>query len=198
MKSPTPVNQRGVAMLVLVVGPSGAGKDTVLGLARAALQCDPRFRFVRRVITRPPETGGEDHEAVSEETFARRSFALQWRAHGLSYGIPDDVTADLAHGTTVVANVSRNVIEAAAARFPARVIEVTAPPEILAYRLASRGRETADDIARRLARDVPIPRHVTVNRIINDRTAQEAAAAFVALLVGYRSATPATGSVPPA
>jgi ribose 1,5-bisphosphokinase len=198
MKSPTTVNQRGVAMLVLVVGPSGAGKDTVLGLARAALQRDPRFRFVRRVITRPHEAGGEDHEAVSQETFARRSFALQWRAHGLSYGIPDDVTADLARGSTVVANVSRGVIESAAARFPARVIEVTAPPEVLAHRLAARGRETADDIARRLARDVPIPAHVPVHRIVNDRTAQEAAAAFVSLLMGYQSVTPATGSVPPA
>lgn len=198
MKSPTTVNQRGVAMLVLVVGPSGAGKDTVLGLARAALQRDPRFRFVRRVITRPHEAGGEDHEAVSQETFARRSFALQWRAHGLFYGIPDDVAADLARGSTVVANVSRGVIESAAARFPAQVIEVTAPPEILAHRLAARGRETADDIARRLARDVPIPAHVPVHRIVNDRTAQEAAAAFVSLLMGYQSVTPATGSVPPA
>lgn len=94
-------------VLVLVVGPSGAGNDTVLGLAERVLRNDKRFRFVRRVITRPAGADGEDHEAVSEAQFAGRSFALQWRAHGLSYGIPTDIANDLAAGTVVVANVSR-------------------------------------------------------------------------------------------
>jgi len=56
-------------MLVLVVGPSGAGKDTVIEGARAALGDDTRFRFVRRVVTRPVDPGGEAHEAVSEKVF---------------------------------------------------------------------------------------------------------------------------------
>lgn len=183
-----PVNG-GAAMLVLVVGPSGAGKDTVLGLARLALDADKRFRFVRRVITRPADAGGEDHEAVSESEFAQRAFALQWQAHGLHYGIPADVIDDLARGIVVVANVSRAVIAAAAERFPVQVIEVTAPPDILARRLADRGRETADDVAKRLARDVPIPSHVTVDTIINDKTPAEAANCFVQSL--NRAASPA-------
>ena len=82
------------AMLVLVVGPSGAGKDTLLEAARQALADDPRFRFVRRVITRPADAGGEAHEAVTAEEFAAREFALQWQAHGLSYGIPADAIED--------------------------------------------------------------------------------------------------------
>ena len=109
-------------MLVLVVGPSGAGKDTVLALARVALAGDRRFRFVRRVITRPADAGGEDHEAVSVREFDARAFALRWQAHGLHYGIPLDVTDDLARGIVVVANVSRGVIAAAAEQFPVRVI----------------------------------------------------------------------------
>jgi ribose 1,5-bisphosphokinase len=182
-----PVNG-GAAMLVLVVGPSGAGKDTVLGLARLALDGDKRFRFVRRVITRPADAGGEDHEAVSEAAFAQLAFALRWQAHGLHYGIPSDVIDDLARGIVVVANVSRAVIAAAAERFPVRVIEVTAPPDILARRLAERGRETADDVAKRLARDVPIPNHVPVDTVINDKTPAEAADRFVATLI--RAALP--------
>jgi phosphonate metabolism protein PhnN/1,5-bisphosphokinase (PRPP-forming) len=120
-------------MLVLVVGPSGAGKDTLLEAARQALADDPRFRFVRRVITRPAEAGGEAHEAVTETEFATRDFALQWQAHGLRYGIPADAIGD---AIITVANVSRLVIAEAAQRFPIRVIEVTAAPEILAVRLA--------------------------------------------------------------
>ncbi|MEA2729995.1 MAG: ribose 1,5-bisphosphokinase [Acetobacteraceae bacterium] len=169
-------------MLVLVVGPSGAGKDTVLGMARQALTGDPRFRFVRRVITRPADAGGEDHEAVTEDAFAGRAFALCWQAHGLRYGIPLDVVDDVARGIVVVANVSRGIIAEAAVRFPVRVIEVTAPPEILVRRLTERGRETADDVAKRLARDVAIPHDVSVDTIMNDRTPAEAADRFVAAL----------------
>jgi ribose 1,5-bisphosphokinase len=170
-------------MLVLVAGPSGAGKDTVLGLARSMLAGDKRFRFVRRVITRSADAGGEDHEAVSEAAFADRPFALRWQAHGLHYGIPLDVTDDLARGVVVVANVSRGVIAEAAEKFAVRVIEVTASPDILARRLAARGREAADDIAKRLARDVPIPNHVAVETVVNDTTPAEAANRFVAALI---------------
>jgi ribose 1,5-bisphosphokinase len=169
-------------MLVLVVGPSGAGKDTVLGLVKQAVAGDSRFRFVRRVITRPADAGGEEHEAVSEAAFAQRRFALQWQAHGLSYGIPLDVVDDLARGTVVVANVSRGVIAAAAERFPVQVIEITAPPSVLAQRLAARGRETAEDVAQRLARAVPLPAGVPVETVVNDTTPAAAAGRFVEVL----------------
>ncbi len=168
-------------MLVLVVGPSGAGKDTLLEGARQAM---PEARFVRRVITRPAEAGGEDHEAVSEAAFSQRDFALQWEAHGLRYGIPADIADDLAAGRTVVANVSRGAIAAAAARFPVHVIEVTAPAEVLAARLAARGRESGADVAARLARTVALPDGVRVTRVVNDGTMAEGVARFLAAVRG--------------
>jgi ribose 1,5-bisphosphokinase len=174
---------REAAMLVLVVGPSGAGKDTLLEAARRALAGNPRVRFVRRVITRPAEAGGEDHEAVTEDAFATRSFALQWRAHGLCYGIPEDVVDDLSRGLTVVANVSRGVVEQAARRFPVRVIEITAPPEVLAARLIARGRESAADVATRLARTVALPEGVRVTTLVNDRTVEEGVARLLEVIV---------------
>ena len=155
-------------MLVLVVGPSGAGKDTLLNLTRTALAGDERFRFARRVITRPAEAGGEDHEPISVAEFAARNFALSWEAHGLHYGIPADVADDIARGVVVVANVSRSIIAEAAARFPVRVIEVTAPREVLAARLAARGRETAMDVANRLARRILFPEGIEVVTVVND------------------------------
>jgi ribose 1,5-bisphosphokinase len=166
-------------LLVLVVGPSGAGKDTLLDAARTLLADDPRFRFVRRVITRPVDAGGEAHEAVTEAEFAARGFALQWQAHGLRYGIPAEVMAD---GIVAVANVSRTVVAEAAQRFPLRVIEVTAPADVLASRLVSRGREAEADVAARLARGVTVPEHVPIDTVVNDGTLDDAIARFVAAL----------------
>ena len=169
-------------MLVLVVGPSGAGKDSLLNAARRDLASDPRFRFVRRAITRAADPDGENHEPVTEAEFLTRDFALQWGAHGLRYGIPADIAVDIACGVAVVANVSRGVIETAAAQYPTRGIEVTAPPEVLAARLAARGRESAADVAARLARAVALPSAVPVDRVMNDSTLAEGVARFLAAL----------------
>jgi phosphonate metabolism protein PhnN/1,5-bisphosphokinase (PRPP-forming) len=169
-------------MLVLVVGPSGAGKDTLLDAARVTLRDDTRFRFVRRVITRPVDAGGEAHEAVTPADFAMRRFALRWHAHGIDYGIPEDIVADLRDGRIVVASVSRGVIAEAASRYDVRMIVVTAPAGILAARLMARGREDAADIGRRLARDVPLPAGVATETVMNDATVEEGVARFVAAL----------------
>ena len=184
-------------MLVLVVGPSGAGKDSLLDAARAALADDPRYRFVRRAITRPAEAGGEAHEALTAAEFAARNFALRWRAHGLDYGIPEDIEADLASGRIVIANVSRAVIADAASRFPVRVIAVTAPAAILAARLAGRGRETAADIAARLARDVTLPDGVPVETVMNDLTLADGVARFLAALSRAAPSVRPEGTAPP-
>ena len=159
-------------MLVLVVGPSGAGKDTLMVGARAALAADGRVRFVRREITRGAEAGGEDHVAVDMATFVRRraagAYALSWEAHGLGYGVPADIAEDVRAGRLVVVNGSRGAIGEAAARFPVVVLEVTAPAEVLARRLAARGRETAEDIASRLVRRIDVPGGVEVVTFEND------------------------------
>lgn len=174
--------------LVLVVGPSGAGKDTLMDAARAALADMAGIRFARRLITRPAMAGAEDHDSCLEAEFetavARGEIALHWRAHGLSYGIPASELAGLAHGETVIANISRGVIvQAEALGGRCVVVEITAPPAVLAKRLAARGRETEADIAARLAREAPlIARRAELVTILNDRTIAEAAAEFVAVL----------------
>lgn len=172
--------------LVAVVGPSGAGKDTLLDGARAALAGDARFRFVQRAITRPAEAGGEAHRNVTAADFAAEQaaggFALDWTAHGLRYGIPRDMEADLAAGRVVVANLSRAVLAEAGARYPLLVLEITAPPAVLAARLAARGREDAAAVGERLARAAPVPPGLAVRRIVNDGAVDAGVAQVVAAL----------------
>ncbi|MDK1389486.1 phosphonate metabolism protein/1,5-bisphosphokinase (PRPP-forming) PhnN [Sinorhizobium sp. 8-89] len=142
--------------LILVVGPSGAGKDTLIDYALSRLRSDRRVHFVRRVISRPTAVG-EDHEPVDDDEFQRRvregAFALHWQAHGLSYGIPTDIDEWLHRGDVVVANGSRAILSAARERYPQLlVVNVTAPMEVLAKRLVERGRENLKSIRERLVR----------------------------------------------
>ena len=172
-------------MLFLIVGPSGAGKDTLLALARQRL-AGKGFRFARRAITRPADVGDEGHLAVERADFERvrhaGGYALWWEAHGLLYGIPVDIENDLRAGRNVVASVSRAVLEFADSRYCVRILEVFAPPEILAGRLAGRAREGVSDIAARLARVVPLPEHLRVTRVLNDDSVELGAARMIAAL----------------
>jgi ribose 1,5-bisphosphokinase len=148
----------GPGKLVLVVGPSGAGKDTLLDLARAACADDPTIVFVRRVVTREASSE-EDNEHISVDAFreacARGAFAIHWEAHGHSYGLPRSIEDDVRAGRTVVANVSRTVIPALRQTYAnVVVVSITAPADVLAARLAMRKRGSDGNIAQRLARAV--------------------------------------------
>ena len=160
----------------LVVGPSGAGKDTLLAGAAAA---DPRLHWARRVITRDTAAGGEPFEGVTESAFQARlqagEFALQWQAHGLCYGVPYAELRPLQDGRDVLINGSRAALPAALAAFPGlRVIQISAPMEVLADRLASRGRESHADIIARLQRaNYALPEGIPAIEISNDATPEK-------------------------
>jgi len=148
----------GPGRLVLVVGPSGAGKDTLIDLARAACAGDADVAFVRRVVTRAASTF-ENNAQVSPEAFAqaqaRGEFAVDWEAHGLCYALPGSVNDDIRAGRSVVANISRTVISTLRAAYAnVVVVSITAPPEVLAQRLAARGRATDGPVGERLRRQV--------------------------------------------
>ncbi|MCC8957602.1 phosphonate metabolism protein/1,5-bisphosphokinase (PRPP-forming) PhnN [Bradyrhizobium sp. Pear77] len=177
--------------LVLVVGPSGAGKDTLIDYARARLQSDTDFHFVRRVITRSPSIG-ENHEPVSIAEFQCRAnagaFALHWQAYGFSYGIPSTVERQLCRGTVVVANSSRAIVPLARLRYPKLlVINVTVPVEVLSRRLVGRGRENASSRKQRLARsDIDLIEGRDVLRINNVGSLDVAGEQFIDALRACR------------
>jgi ribose 1,5-bisphosphokinase len=148
----------GPGRLVLVVGPSGAGKDTLLGLARTACLDNANLVFPRRVVTR--ETSSfEDNEQMSLDAFRqarmRGDFAVDWEAHGHCYALSRAVNDELCAGRTVVANVSRTVVDAMRRAYvDVVVVSITAPPDILAERVAARARSSDGQIENRLRRIV--------------------------------------------
>jgi len=145
-----------MSTLIYVVGPSGAGKDTLLGYARTALAGEPVF-FAHRYITRRAAAGGENHVALGAAEFeareARGLFALTWRSHGHAYGLGAELHGWLAAGAAVVVNGSRERLPEARAAFPGMAtLEVTVRRELLRERLLARGRETATEVEARVER----------------------------------------------
>jgi ribose 1,5-bisphosphokinase len=148
----------GPGAFVAIVGPSGAGKDSVIARARHLLRDDNRFVFPRRVVTRAPDLT-EDNLTVTANDFDRLlaagDLALDWGAHNLRYGVLRSVDRDIASGRVVVVNVSRTVVPRMRERYSrGAVVLIDAPAALRRLRLFRRGREVAGAIDVRLAREV--------------------------------------------
>ena len=174
--SPVSVDEPGrearrAGILVAVVGPSGAGKDTLIRRAAADLAGDPSVVL---------------DLAAFEAREAAGRFCLAWGAHGLRYGLDQDLLGHIERGRLVVANLSRRAIGPAALAFPRLAIaEIAAPRAVLIERIVARGRETRPDAEARVAREAPIevPGGLEAHRRIDNGGAlDEATAAFLAFL----------------
>lgn len=144
-----------MARLIYLMGPSGAGKDSLL----ERLSADSHGPLVaHRYITRPADAGCENHIALSEPEFLRRRakglFALDWQAHGHYYALGIEVDLWLRQGIDVVVNGSRAHLPLALQRYGTRLLPVClqVAPEVLRQRLTQRGRETAAQVEQRLIR----------------------------------------------
>lgn len=174
--------------IILVVGPSGSGKDSILSAAEAVLGNDGEFFFPRRDVTRPAALGGEPYCSVSAGEFQHRrshgAYSLSWFAHGLGYGVPQAIEQQLSQGRHVVVNVSRAVIPEVRRRLqPACVVSIEVPSDVLRARLAARERETAEEIEARLERAAAFDvQGSDVTHLQNDTSLETAVARFVTLL----------------
>ena len=154
-KTDNPPGSLSIGHLVLVVGPSAVGKDTIMRLA-AALVAGDDVIFPKREITRPLESAREDHIPIERAEFDRRvaedGYLFHWGAHQDFYGIPRSAKTKLEDGKTVVVNVSRTIInEARAGPYPVRIAAITADPEVVAKRLRSRCGMSEEEVQERLS-----------------------------------------------
>jgi phosphonate metabolism protein PhnN/1,5-bisphosphokinase (PRPP-forming) len=141
---------------VFVCGPSGAGKDSVMSWAAAALAGRNDIVFSRRIVTRATQPGS-DHDPVTLQQFSHLietgGLVWNWDAHGFHYGIASHYAAQFAAGKIVVINGSREHACSLGIMAQVRVVQIVADPEQLATRLEKRGRDAHNEVTQRLARN---------------------------------------------
>jgi ribose 1,5-bisphosphokinase len=146
-----------MSILFLVIGNSGAGKDTVI---KAVLEKYPpqkkTLKVPRRVVTRKISLT-EDFESVDVDTFLKLKeedeLILDWASYDHYYGIRREINEWMKSGHPVMVNVSRNIIESARERFPkVKVIFIRVPLDITADRIIERGRESYEEVLDRVVR----------------------------------------------
>ena len=163
--------------LIYVVGPSGAGKDTLLLWLKSRVRSSSLLHWARRTIDRVPSTEitAEQHESVDslrfEKLLEEGAFAMHWQANSQRYGIRFQEIAPLYQFKWVIVNGSRGYLPRVAADYPGvTILHITADQELLRKRLIERGRESNQLIEERLRREVPIitPPQSNLIEIINN------------------------------
>ena len=184
--------------LFYVVGPSGAGKDTLISYAKKKTE-GKKTIFVRRYITRPADAGGEDHISIKPEDFKKKLsqsfFALWWESHSNFYGISGEIDDWIEAGYHTVVNGSRGYLQKALAIYPDMItILVEVSETVLKERLRNRGRETDSEIEQRIIRSRMFDNFAAPNliRLKNDHALTISGDRFVDIITNYPSHNRAT------
>lgn len=172
--------------IILLVGPSGSGKDTLLRSAKKHFGINGNLGFVRRYITRPPDLD-EDNYYIDTEGFLTlrdsRFFISSWQAHNNFYGISHhSMTGQNGH-TTLLCSISRSAIVDFETRFKkTTTIHITASEDILRHRLQKRDREDRQDIEKRLGRANQMVVAKDLIRFDNSADKEQSVSNFISIL----------------
>jgi ribose 1,5-bisphosphokinase len=146
-----------MSVLFLIIGNSGAGKDTIIKSIKENFPSKLyELKIPRRVVTRQA-SDTENFESVDAETFHKLresgEFVFEWESYEHFYGIRKEILDWLRKGHPVMVNVSRKIINHAKQKFPnAKVIFIRVPLEITADRIIERGRESYEEVLNRVVR----------------------------------------------
>ena len=179
----------GGGRLVVIVGPSGSGKDTLIAWLRRRLGDWPDVLFVRRTVTRLADTELEDHDTMSPAEFRQAErdgrFAVTWGAHGLRYALPSSARDHVRQGGIAVANGSRKAVGDIERAFGnILLIRLAIDPDVLRERLRGRGRETPAEIDQRIERSTLIDDTDCGGHVVDNSGPIEKAGQRVLRLIG--------------
>ena len=143
------------AMLVIVSGPSGVGKDTVIS-SLCLIPTQPERYFVVTCTTRPRrdyEVDGVHYHFMTDDEFTRKrdvgGFLEANLVHGHWYGTPrDQVREALGAGRDAILKIDVQGAAVVKQKVPEALLVFLVPPSLedLFSRLQSRATETADEL----------------------------------------------------
>lgn len=156
--SPSDSQPQTAPLVVVVSGPSGAGKDTVI---EEALALDPSLSKVATAKTRAPRPGeieGVHHVFLSDDEFERwiaeDAFLEHVNIYGHRSGVPKAAVEDLlSQGRTPILRTDVEGARTLKANLPSPLLVFVTAPDIdaLERRMRARAAETETEIAARLA-----------------------------------------------
>jgi guanylate kinase len=170
------------ALLVIISGPSGVGKDTIIDALRERPRT-PDYHYVVTCTTRGPRPG--EIPGVSYQFLTRDQFHVLRDAgelleanevHGNWYGTPRrDVAAALAEGHDVILKIDVQGAMVVKQRVPEALLVFLVPPslEALFQRLRSRATETADELEiRQRNAAIELARQGDYDRVVVNETGE--------------------------
>lgn len=146
------------AMLIIISGPSGVGKDTIIDALRER-EHDPEYHYVVTCTTRTPRRGevdGVDYHFLTREDFLRlradRQLLEANEVHGNWYGAPrDQVRTAVLAGRHAILKIDVQGAQVVKEQVSEAVLIFVVPPslETLFARLRARATESADELETR-------------------------------------------------
>jgi guanylate kinase len=177
LKGETPFNLPSKPLLIVLSGPSGAGKDAILSRMKKSAY---HLEFITTVTTRPRRAGEKnnvDYHFVSVESFQKMlkaSELVEWaNVYGNWYGVPKaPLKQALDKGQDIIVKVDIQGAATIKKRIPQAVFIFLVPPSMgeLVRRLSERQTESPFDLALRLKtaeeemKKLPLFDYVVVNK----------------------------------
>ena len=170
------------AILVIISGPSGVGKDTIIEALRRRTH-DPEYHYVVTCTTRakrPGEVNGVDYWFLDRATFAAQRAAGEFleanKVHQNWYGTPRrQVRQALAEERDVILKIDVQGAQVVKEKIPGALLIFLIPPSLedLFQRLRSRATESADELEiRQRNAAIELARQEDYDYVVTNETGQ--------------------------